>query len=68
MSGDLPVKLLAQYDHVLAIAGQQCLFHISRIPNPRLCHEVESSAMHHGGAVALRVCSKKDCRAEDALE
>src|SRR5689334_22733757 len=68
MAGNLPIELLAQNDHVLAITRQQGLFQISRIPNPRLRHEVESGTMHDSGPVSLTVRSEKDRRAEDALE
>ena len=68
MAGDLPIELFAQNDHVLAITRQECLFQISRIPDPRLRHEVETGAMNHGGAVPLSVRSEEDRGAEDALE
>src|SRR5436309_6787624 len=68
MAGYLSVKLLAQNDQVLAFAWQQRLVQISRVPNPRLRHEVESGAMDHGGPVPLRVRSEEDRRAENSLE
>ena len=62
------IELLAQNDQVLAIAGQELLVGISRVPNPRLRHEIEAGAMNHRGPVPLRVGSEEDRRAEDALE
>jgi len=68
MAGDLPMEFLAEDDHVLAIAGQQSLLQISRIPNPCLRHEVEAGAMNHGGTGPLSVRSEEDRGTEDALE
>lgn len=68
MAGDLPVELLAENDYVLTIARQECLFQVSRIPNPGLPHEIEAGAMHHSGPVSLRVGAEEDRCAEDALE
>jgi hypothetical protein len=68
MVENLVIELVAQNDHVLAITRKEPLFRISRIPNPRLAHEVESCAMHDRGALSLGVCSEEDGGAEDPLE
>jgi hypothetical protein len=68
MAGDFPIELFAQNDDVLAIAGQEGLFQISRIPDSRLRHKVEAGAMNHRGPVPLSVRAEKNRRAENALE
>jgi hypothetical protein len=48
--------------------GSISLIRITRIPDARVAHEIESSLMHHGGSLALGVRAKEYRRAEYPLE
>src|SRR5215472_4541691 len=68
MIHDFPDELLAEHNLVFEFTRQCVLPGVSCIPDPRLCHEIESASMNHRGALALDICAEENRRAEDALK
>lgn len=68
MAHDLIEEFVAEDDFVLKSAGKCCLICVTRVPNPRLAHKVETRPMHNRGPVSLHVGAEENRRAEYALE
>jgi hypothetical protein len=69
-SGDseLPDKLIAEEDHVPAIAGQEFLIRITRIPDARFRHEIEAGSVNHSGPFPLTIPTEEDRCSENPLK
>jgi hypothetical protein len=65
---DLPIELVAQDNHVLAVTGQTLLCGIARVPDARLAHKVEPPVVDDCGLFQLHIGAEENGGAEDALE
>src|SRR5271170_4623165 len=68
MTGDLPIELITEHDHVSAVPGQVLLSQVLGVPNSRFRHEIEPSPMDNFGLLLLHVCAEEDGRSEDTLK
>jgi hypothetical protein len=68
MIEDLPIELIAEEDHVLAITRQKLFIRVSGIPDSGFRHEVEPSAVDDRRTFELVVGTEEDGSSEDSLE
>ena len=65
---DLPIKLFAQHNRILAVTRQVLLCGIAGVPDARLRHEVEPDVVKHGSFVELRIGTEENRSAKDSLK
>ena len=68
MGCHLTKELVAKHDFIFETAGQQSLVWITRVPDPRFSHEIETRLVRHGRPLPLRIGSEKDSCAKDSLK
>jgi hypothetical protein len=68
MCGDLPIELVAQYNHVLKLIGDRILLRISGIPDLRFAEKAEAQAVNHLGRSSQHIGTEEDGRSEDPFE
>ncbi len=68
MVKNLTIELIAQQDHVLAVAWQKPFQAAAGVPDSGLGHEIESSAVNDRRALELCFCSEEDGRPKDPLK
>ncbi len=68
MAHDFFIELVAQNNRVLTVSRKVLLFGITRVPDPRFTHEVESRLVNNQCLLPLGLRAEKDRRAENPLE